>query len=734
MIKGEKELIKYIKINDSIKEIDITSFRGGETEKVFIISNSSFQYKVDIKKFVQKQYTKEQIQSIISGGIRLEFTFDEIKSLKQNQKEFFIVNGKFLSKIGISFVPESSNIFYYEINSKKFLYFMSEGRILMIEPGYDILQNINNNNNIDNKENNINIDLSNISNYNFYNNLTSNNNIFNSVNGNVENKLDNNNYTNNNNIPISYISNSNINLSTNKDIIIDNNLKKSIDINNDKKKYILNSLILIYASDKELNKINSSNLPDKYDLKNYIIINIKWLNEFKDKLHYNQINKILSQYTQFNNYNDYLNNLESIKSNNEIQNFSSNIKDIPDNLSVEIQLLPEIEYLPQNLNYNWPNNFYLIHESLFNIFRKFANNDNENYEKKYKIIFGKSNIYLQSIKNTGNIYVYIYHNKCFILLAIILFPQGIIFDLLFDKFLKTKPFIQYLKENKFDLNKVNHTQDIINRNKQKFGVLILKSSPNELILEDIQKKSSNYNINNDENIFVLYFTYEGKEVYLDLTKDILFSEVKNQLCQKYSWIPSDTINYYIMKENKMKNIDMNKTIEQNGIKNGDKICIIGSGYEKKSLQFNNKNNSKTNKKTYENLLIELNEEKNINKNLKFENNQLKKELNEENNIIMSLTISKNINIRKISELEQLINNKNKELKDLNDKIDSIISLIKSIGPNEKIYALNFISRDQNIHYCIPCKNIDLFIRLEEKLYNIYILYTFIIIYNYTHLF
>ena len=1254
---NKKELIEYIKINDSLKEIDIILLKPGETEKVFIISESSFQFKVYIKRLVQRKYTKDWIQYINSSGFRLLFTFDEIKLLKKNQKEFFIVNGQFLSKLGINIDPESSNILYYENNSQKYLYFSSEGRILMIEPGNDILQNTNtiniNNNMSINYDINSNNNITN--NVNYFNLESDNNNINNIIRSN-NNNLDNN-YINNNNIPINYNSNSNINISTNEEIMnIEYNINNITVINNNKKVYILNSLILIYASDKELNKIISSNLPDKYDLKNYIIINIKWLNEFKDKLHYNQINKILSQYTQLNNYNDYLNNLESIKLNNEIQNFASNIKDIPNNLSQEIQLLPEIEYLPQDSNYNWPNNFYLIHESLFNIFKKFTNNGYENYEKKYKIIFGKLNIYLQSILNPGNIYVYFYNSKCFIFLAIILFSQGIIFDLFFDKYLKTKPFIQYLKENKYDLSKVNFTQDIIDRNKQKIGVLILKISPNEyhiqneplnndlnllninMIKENYNKfidslskipnqnielsgvdsieiplsiklfkyisvnlieseklnycfkllniingnnknidnikkniielinnsikeilsesfenkrysfinqtlykklgipldifekckalffinkktgyvyyrnqkkllKINNYNknvfnlskyefnnnngilndnpktnqmqevfnefqtnapnnfkanetpnedsinnkegqeiikkplilsnhckglgnigatcymnstlqclchstsfrnyflnkkriqrdtinkdsrmsdsfheivtnlwissnekyyepynfknviselnplfkgiqandskdliifiyetlhkelnnpnsddikltnvnnsnipnelkefrnnyysqnksiivkifyfeqsynlkccsckfnkvsyniidflifplekirlllikkkpygvdgvsledcfemneeseifsgqnqifcnnchrcsdalsynklyncpevltiilnrgkglqfdvkfklpmfiniekyvidkscetnyeligvlthlgpsgmsghfiayckspvdnnwycyndsqvsectdvgseinsrgipyvlfyqrINNDENVFVLYFIYEGREVYLDLKKDKILYEVKNQLCQKYSWIPSNTINYYIMKEKKMNIIDMNKTIEQNGIKNGDKICIINSEYENNEL----------------------------NKNLEYENNQLKRELNEEkqkneelNNIIKSLTMSKNINIRKISELEQSINYKNKELKELNDKIDSIISLIKSIGPNEKIYTLNFISGAQNIDYCIPCKNTDIFSRLEEKLYKKY---------------
>ena len=43
--------------------------------------------------------------------------------------------------------------------------------------------------------------------------------------------------------------------------------------------------------------------------------------------------------------------------------------------------------------------------------------------------------------------------------------------------------------------------------------------------------------------------------------------------------------------------------------------------------------------------------------------------------------------------------------------------ISSLKPGEKILAVNFVSMGfQDIgHYCLPCKNTDLFVKLEEKL-------------------
>ena len=72
-------------------------------------------------------------------------------------------------------------------------------------------------------------------------------------------------------------------------------------------------------------------------------------------------------------------------------------------------------------------------------------------------------------------------------------------------------------------------------------------------------------------------------------------------------------------------------------------------------------------------------------------------------------------------LNNQISNKIIELNNLKNKINNNTSddLINVINPGEKIIAAQFISTDQNITYAIPCKNTTSFVRVEEKLYEVY---------------
>ena len=101
---------------------------------------------------------------------------------------------------------------------------------------------------------------------------------------------------------------------------------------------------------------------------------------------------------------------------------------------------------------------------------------------------------------------------------------------------------------------------------------------------------------------------------------------------------------------------------------------------------------------------QLNEEKNKNQKLMEENNNLKKKIEKYEITIKSL--------------KDEINKKNIEIEQykLDKQSDDYITSIK---PGEKIMSINFVSMGNNDigHYSLACKNTDLFVRLEERLYN-----------------
>ena len=119
----------------------------------------------------------------------------------------------------------------------------------------------------------------------------------------------------------------------------------------------------------------------------------------------------------------------------------------------------------------------------------------------------------------------------------------------------------------------------------------------------------------------------------------------------------------------------------------------------------------------EELRRQLNEEKNNNQKLLIENNNLKEEINRLNKYINKIQEYKN----KIKSLENDLIQKNNEIQQLlsqnNNNKDKYE--ITSIKPGEKVMSINFVSMGNNDigHYSLVCKNTDLFIREEERLYE-----------------
>ena len=155
------------------------------------------------------------------------------------------------------------------------------------------------------------------------------------------------------------------------------------------------------------------------------------------------------------------------------------------------------------------------------------------------------------------------------------------------------------------------------------------------------------------------------------------------------------------------------------MKNKNLNIPINKNYKKKnsSNEIINNNININDKNYFDNLNEIIIKLKNEIKLEKEKNIKLNNELNSYKNIINELN-------SQINSLKLQLNSKNIEINNLinsyNNKINNLSkSNLDYINSGEKIMAINFISTDHKVNYCLPCKNTDLFVRLEEKLYNEY---------------
>ena len=134
-----------------------------------------------------------------------------------------------------------------------------------------------------------------------------------------------------------------------------------------------------------------------------------------------------------------------------------------------------------------------------------------------------------------------------------------------------------------------------------------------------------------------------------------------------------------------------------------------------NILINSQNNFQSQIIIYQNqikeLKRELNNEKNKNTILKNENATLQNKIN--------ILFNENKTLKdKIKLLENFLASKNiGQQKLLSDTI--LNNKITSIKPGEEIISVNFVSMGNNDigHYSLICKNTDLFVRLEERLYE-----------------
>jgi len=120
---------------------------------------------------------------------------------------------------------------------------------------------------------------------------------------------------------------------------------------------------------------------------------------------------------------------------------------------------------------------------------------------------------------------------------------------------------------------------------------------------------------------------------------------------------------------------------------------------------------------YNELLNQLNEEKNKNKQLLEELNKEKFIVKELNDKIEIYENSNNENIKKIKGMLKIIKSQTLEINKFKNKNDT--NKIRSIEEGGETMVIFFTSINQDIYRIISCKNTDIFIKIEEKIYNEY---------------
>ena len=134
-----------------------------------------------------------------------------------------------------------------------------------------------------------------------------------------------------------------------------------------------------------------------------------------------------------------------------------------------------------------------------------------------------------------------------------------------------------------------------------------------------------------------------------------------------------------------------------------------------NILINSQNNFQSQIIIYQNQIKELKRELNYEKN---KNTILKNENATLQNKIINL-YNENASLKdKIKLLKNFLASKNiEQQKLLSDTI--LNNKITSIKPGEEIISVNFVSMGNNDigHYSLICKNTDLFVRLEERLYE-----------------
>ena len=226
------------------------------------------------------------------------------------------------------------------------------------------------------------------------------------------------------------------------------------------------------------------------------------------------------------------------------------------------------------------------------------------YNEREKKLFGDNQIFCESCKRNSDALSYDRLYNCPEVLTIILNRgEGLEFDVQFkfpmhinlEKYVKDKNchtnyeligLIVHLGENEMTAHFIAYCKSPMDNNwycyndtkvdkcKDPENEINSHGTPYALFYQTFKEEVPEDSINNESEIFVLYFTYYEKEGYIELHEDMIFENAINKIYEKYNWLPKTGVGFYLQRDDEMIELDQSKTILQNGLKYGEKIIIL----------------------------------------------------------------------------------------------------------------------------------------------------------------
>ena len=279
---------------------------------------------------------------------------------------------------------------------------------------------------------------------------------------------------------------------------------------------IFKKCLLLEAFQNDLYKFMKKPIEDEYnDIKEYYLINIHWLEQYKEiyKNLFNNIKFILEKYNKNHKYiyHYFYYNFEELIQHEEIQNIINQIN----NYNLNIDIFKEDNLLPfynkdDNYKLYYPREFILVPEYLFDlIFEGFDKKAKTKEEFKVTALIGDNTLFIQDKNDKKRIYTYIVNdmNKYLINYCIFIFNKATYFFDCVKEFIKGKGMINLLLNLKVNINNIGSIQNSYNKNNQLIFSCIIKEKCPKKFMEILE---TNKEVKLIKSLFGMYKKFIDK--------------------------------------------------------------------------------------------------------------------------------------------------------------------------------------------------------------------------------